>query len=248
MRYLLKLTYDGTAYRGWQIQPNAPTVQGVLNDVLALILGAPIETTGCGRTDAGVHASVFYAHFDAEDVISEKFIPRANFLLPMDIRVHEVYAVSSNFNARFDAMSRSYEYVVNFSQNPFIAKYALFLSKKPDFAVMNKAAQKLMEYDSFASFSKTGTDHKTMFCKITKAEWREYEHDIWKFHITSDRFLRGMVRAIVGTLLDLGWDKIKEHDVVKIIESNDRSKAGESVAAHGLFLSDVTYHKIINQR
>lgn len=241
MRYLLKLSYDGTRYHGWQIQPNSMTVQGTLNEVLTNILEVPTETIGCGRTDTGVHALVFYAQFDYIKELEEKFIMRVNFLLPDDIRIHSMQKVRSDFNARFDAQSRSYEYVTNYTLNPFIAKYALLLHKKPNFAAMNQAALQLLKYKSFASFSKTGATNKTDFCNITEAEWREHEQGIWKFHITSDRFLRGMVRAIVGTLLNIGFEKITELDFIKIIEGNNRILAGESVAAHGLFLTDVQY-------
>jgi tRNA pseudouridine38-40 synthase len=241
MRYLLKLTYNGTLYHGWQMQPNAVTVQGVLNEMLSQIFDVAVPTVGCGRTDTGVHARMFYVHFDNENELHENFLGRLNFLLPHDIRVHEVYRVAPDFNARYEALSRSYEYCVNFVADPFIDKYSLLLHKKPDFELMNKSAIKLLDHNIFTSFSKSGGDNKTDICKITEAEWRPYEKDTWKFYITADRFLRGMVRAIVGTLLLLGYGKISEEDFIHIIESKDRAKAGESVAPYGLFLCDVKY-------
>lgn len=243
MRYLLKLAYDGTRYHGWQLQPNAVTVQGVLNEMLSQIFESPVPTVGCGRTDTGVHARMFYVHFDHENELHVNFLGRLNFLLPRDIRVHAVYHAADDFNARYDALSRSYEYIVNFIPDPFIDKYSLFLHKKPNFELMNKAAGKLLNHTIFTSFSKSGGDNKTDLCKITEAEWRPYQKDTWKFYITADRFLRGMVRAIVGTLLLLGSGKISEEEFVHIIESKDRAKAGESVAPYGLFLCDVQYPK-----
>ncbi len=240
MRYLAELNYDGTNYHGWQVQPNAKTVQGVLNHVLSEISLVHVESTGCGRTDTGVHARKFYAHFDLP-LVPANFVRRANILLPADIRIQKLYAVGDEFNARFDALSRSYEYSVNFKPDPFIYKYVLLLYNKPDFEAMNKAAAKLMDYITFSSFSKTGADNRTDKCKITEAAWRIHEDGVWKFHITSDRFLRGMVRAIVGTLLLVGFDKINLADFTSIIENYDRSTAGESVAAHGLALTDVVY-------
>ncbi len=246
MRYLLKLTYDGTAYHGWQIQTNAVSVQGELQSVLTEILDKPIETVGCGRTDTGVHASMYFAQFDAEDELGDRFMLRANFMLPADIRLLTIQQVPETFNARFDARSRSYEYILNFVSNPFTYKYSLLLYNQPNFQLMNEAASILLNHSTFTSFSKSGSDQKTDRCKITIAEWRPYQDGIWKFHISADRFLRGMVRAIVGTLLDVGYGKISIENFNEIIESKDRTKAGASVAAHALFLCDIQYptHKL----
>ncbi len=241
MRYLLKITYDGSSYHGWQLQPNASTVQGMINQALSEIFAKQADTLGCGRTDTGVHARMFYAQFDHETQLGPLLVGRLNFLLPKDIRIYEIYKVAPDFNARFDALSRTYEYNVHFHPNPFIYKYSLLLHQAPDFMLMNKAALRLLEYDLFTSFSKRGGDNKTDKCKVTEALWMKNENDNWKFRITADRFLRGMVRAIVGTLLLLGYGKITEEDFIHILEMHDRAGAGESVAAHGLFLHEVRY-------
>lgn len=240
MRYLLKLCYDGTLYHGWQVQPNATTVQGVIHNMMEEVFHAPIEITGCGRTDTGVHASLYYAHFDCE-ALPENFIRRGNFLLPPDIRLLDCIPVNHTFHARFDAISRSYEYTVTFKPSPFIYKYALLLYRKPDFNLMNEAAALLLPHDNFGCFGKTGADNKTDICRITKAQWEPHENDNWKFHITSDRFLRGMVRAIVGTLLDVGYGKLSIPEFIEILRSGDRNLAGESVEACGLSLCAVRY-------
>jgi tRNA pseudouridine38-40 synthase len=243
MRYVIQLAYDGARYHGWQVQPGLITVQGVIQDLLSDFLNSPIDVTGCGRTDAGVHASMFFAHFDTEEELTIKFIPRANFYLPPDIRVQHIFNAGGDFNVRFDALSRSYEYSVHFTPDPFRSRYSLWLHHQPDFDRMNAAAEKLLDYTTFTSFSRTGGDNKTDICKVTEAVWRQHSPNIWKFHITADRFLRGMVRAIVGTLLDLGTGRITENDFITIIEAADRTKAGESAEAHGLFLCDVRYPK-----
>ncbi len=245
MRYLLHLSYDGTAYHGWQIQPNANTVQGAIQDALFEIFNIRVDTMGCGRTDTGVHASSYYAHFDLDTPLVPNFIKRANIILPLDIRLNSIYEVPSDFNARFAAKSRSYEYRLYFAPDPFRYKYALMLFNKPDFDAMNEAAQSLLSFTEFSSFSKTGADNKTDYCKITEAVWRQHSNEEWKFHITSDRFLRGMVRTIVGTLLLLGNQKITLNDFIQIIESKNRSNAGESVAAHALFLCDIQYDETV---
>jgi tRNA pseudouridine38-40 synthase len=241
MRYLLRISYDGTNYHGWQIQANAVSVQAVMNEALSIIFSRPMETLGCGRTDTGVHARIFYLHFDTDSLLDEKFIGHLNFLLPKDIRAYEVFLVNDDFSARFDAVSRSYEYHVHLIPNPFIYKYSLLLHKKPDFKLMNMAAENLLLHTIYTSFSKTGGDNKTDICKITEAEWKVSDNETGVFHISANRFLRGMVRAIVGTLLQLGYGKIDTDEFLAIIESKDRKRAGESVAPYALFLCNVKY-------
>lgn len=243
-RYFIELAYNGTAYHGWQIQKNAVSVQEVLNKALSIVLRQPVETLGCGRTDAGVHATQLYAHFDLADAgltqPGSKFITSVNALLPCDISVKKVIAVTENAHARFDATLRSYEYHLHFFKDPFKYGYSLLQLDRPDVELMNQAAQILFEYQDFSCFSKSNTQTVTNNCKITRAEW------IWKdeslvFHISADRFLRNMVRAIVGTLLLVGKKQILPDDVKLIIESKNRSNAGTSVPACGLYLTEVKY-------
>ena len=246
-RYFIKLSYDGTNYHGWQIQPNATTVQEVLNNVLSTILRQDIETTGCGRTDTGVHASEFYAHFDADAIahglstMDYSIILRSvNAVLPHDIAAKRIFPMATDAHARFDAVSRSYEYHIHFEKDPFKNGYSWELRDQPDIDLMNEAALIIMEHTDFSCFSKSNTQVKTNICKITRAEWVSKDSGI-AFHITADRFLRNMVRAIVGTLLLVGKKEIEPDDVRKIIESKNRSMAGMSVPACGLFLTEVKY-------
>ena len=240
----MELAYNGTAYHGWQIQKNAVSVQEVLNKALSIVLRQPVETLGCGRTDAGVHAKQLYAHFDFPDAgltqQGSKFITSVNALLPYDITIKRVIAVAESAHARFDATLRSYEYHLHFFKDPFKHGYSWLLLDKPDIDLMNQAAQILFEYQDFSCFSKSNTQTFTNNCRITRAEW------IWKdeklvFYISADRFLRNMVRAIVGTLLLVGKKQITPDDVKLIIESKNRSNAGTSVPACGLYLTEVKY-------
>jgi tRNA pseudouridine38-40 synthase len=248
-RYFIELSYDGTNYHGWQIQPNATSVQEVLNKSLSVVLRGPIETTGCGRTDTGVHAREFFAHFDAEKSIDhgswtmdkcENIVRSVNGLLPKDIAIKKVFPVAENAHARFDATLRSYEYHIHFNKDPFKTGYSWELRDRPDIELMNKAASIIMEYTDFGCFSKSNTQVKTNICKIARAEWAAKDEGI-VFHISADRFLRNMVRAIVGTLIMVGKQEIKPEDVRAIIESKNRSKAGTSVPACGLYLAEVKY-------
>ncbi|MFC0518800.1 tRNA pseudouridine(38-40) synthase TruA [Mucilaginibacter angelicae] len=249
-RYFIELAYNGTAYHGWQIQQNAVSVQELLNKALGTILRQPIETTGCGRTDTGVHAKEFFAHFDAPQppeggvsvLESSPFRGRGglNALLPPDIAIKNIIPVHADAHARFDATSRSYQYHIHFNKDPFLQEASWQLRDVPDLVLMNRAAAIMMEYIDFSCFSKSNTQVKTNNCKITRAEWIKTEDGI-VFHITADRFLRNMVRAIVGTLMMVGREEMKPEGIREIIESKNRSNAGTSVPACGLYLTEVKY-------
>lgn len=244
-RYFIELSYDGTRYHGWQIQPNALSVQEVLNKALSIVLRQPIETLGCGRTDTGVHAKEFFAHFDWETMdhgpsTMDKIIRSLNSVLPTDIAVKCIKAVTTDAHARFDATLRSYQYHIHFQKDPFKEGYSWLIRDLPDIALMNKAAAIIKEYTDFGCFSKSNTQVFTNNCKITRAEWVQTENGI-VFHISADRFLRNMVRAIVGTLLMVGRKEIEPEGVRAIIESKNRGNAGTSVPACGLYLTEVKY-------
>jgi tRNA pseudouridine38-40 synthase len=246
-RYFIELSYDGTHYHGWQLQPNAVSIQEVLNKAFSTILRQPIYTTGCGRTDAGVHASQFFAHFDVKPVDDEpwtmdyeKVLRSVNYLLPKDIAIKQIFPVAADANARFDAIQRSYQYHIHFHKDPFKTGYSWMLRDRPDITLMNKAADIIREYTDFSCFSKSNTQVKTNNCKITRAEWVETEGGI-VFHISADRFLRNMVRAIVGTLIMVGRKQIEPDAVREIIASKNRGNAGTSVPADGLYLTEVRY-------
>jgi len=241
-RYFIQLRFKGTRYHGWQIQPNAATVQKVVEKALTTLLRESIAVTGAGRTDTGVHASFFMAHFDStnREVDNTDFIYKLNGFLPVDIAVHSIRKVPDNAHARFDAVSRTYKYYISRKKNPFKEDTAYRYLNPLDIKKMNEAAQILFEYNDFTSFSKLHTQVKTHRCKILEAEWKE-EDTMLVFTIKADRFLRNMVRAIVGTLLEVGKGKVDNKNFRKIIETKDRGKAGTSVPAHGLFLVDIAY-------
>ena len=241
-RYYIQLSYKGTNYVGWQFQPNGLSVQQCLEKAFSVILREDIKITGAGRTDAGVHAKFFIAHFDSENPLIDesKVVYSLNNYLDQDISVRRIYRVNDNAHARFDAISRSYEYRLCLVKDPFEREFSYFVKSTPDIDLMNQAVKILYEYSDFTSFSKLHTDVKTNNCRISFAEWSR-EGNIIIFRITADRFLRNMVRAIVGTLLDVGNGKISIDDLRKIIESKDRSAAGYSVPAHGLYLVDIKY-------
>ncbi|MGN8072306.1 tRNA pseudouridine(38-40) synthase TruA [Mucilaginibacter sp. SG564] len=268
-RYFIELAYDGTHYHGWQIQQNAISVQELLNKALATILRQPVETTGCGRTDTGVHAREFFAHFDVEvhspltidDSLktneSESMnhglstidyglkVRGLNSLLPPDIAIKNIIPVHAEAHARFDATQRSYQYHIHFQKDPFLHGYSWLVRDVPDTVLMNQAAGIIMEYTDFSCFSKSNTQVKTNNCKITRAEWVKTERGI-VFHISADRFLRNMVRAIVGTLIMVGRHEIEPETVRAIIESKNRSNAGTSVPACGLYLTEVKYPFLVS--
>jgi tRNA pseudouridine38-40 synthase len=242
-RYFIKLSFKGTHYHGWQVQLNSTTVQGILNRDLSIILGKKIETTGAGRTDTGVHAKVFYAHFDSErDNLHQdpNLIFKINGKLPKDIAIHEILKVKDDAHARYNAISRTYEYHITRIKDPFLTDLAHYIYGELDFEAMKSATALLLNVSDFTSFSKVDTDVKTNICKISRADW-EIDKEKIVFTITADRFLRDMVRAIMGTMLDIGFGRIKPEDLTVIINKKDRSAAGASVPAKGLFLVDVQY-------
>lgn len=245
MRYFIYLSYDGHSYHGWQIQPNADTVQEQLNKALSTFLRRPVETMGAGRTDAGVNASMMVAHFDHDTKLTtvelEQLQYRLNRILPPDIAIQRVVPVTDEAHARFSATSRTYHYYVYTAKSPFRRHYAMHLPYAVDFAAMNHAAQMLLATTDFTSFSKLHTDVKTNICHVTQAYWEQTEDGLWRFTITADRFLRNMVRAVVGTLLDVGRGRLNEQDMARIISQKDRCAAGDSVMGEALFLADISY-------
>ena len=241
MRYFIEFSYFGKHYHGWQKQPNAITVQGVMEDAMTKLLRIELILMGAGRTDAGVHAKQMFAHFDAEKINDiEDFIYRLNAFLPDDISVEKIFEVADEAHARFDATERTYEYWVLQEKNPFLIDAAHYVKQSLNVAKMNEVAELLLEHDNFECFSKSNTDVKTYLCDVKKAAWVE-KNDMLVFIITADRFLRNMVRAIVGTLLEVGLNKIGVADVKTILKNKDRSQAGPSVPAKGLYLTKVTY-------
>lgn len=242
MRYFITISYDGTNYHGWQLQPGADSVQARINDALSKLLGGGVECVGAGRTDAGVHASMMVAHFDTErELDCEQFAFRLNRIVPRDIAIQRVERVSADLHARFSATSRTYNYYVYTRKNPYRRHYAVQLHFEPDYAAMNDAAQVLLETEDFTSFSKVNNDQKTNICSVTRAEWVQVEGDLWRFEITANRFLRNMVRAVVGTLLEVGRGKMSKEEFCRVISRKDRCSAGESVPGNALFLVDIKY-------
>ena len=241
-RYFIYCSYKGTAYHGWQVQPNGISIQEVLSAALSTILRTTIEITGAGRTDTGVHARMMVAHFDVEEKLPDinHFTSKLNSLLPCDIAVSIIREVQPDVHARFDAISRKYEYHVVTAKNVFKTGFAARLNENLNFELMNQAAAVLKEYTDFTSFSKLHTDVKTNICDIRHAEWTENDGE-WIFTIEADRFLRNMVRAIVGTLFEVGRKKMSIEEFRCVIEAQDRCKAGVSVPANGLYLIEILY-------
>lgn len=241
MRYFIELSYNGKNYHGWQIQPDAVSVQEKLNYAISTIFQENIQVVGAGRTDTGVHASQMFAHFDIDKKLDDKVIFKLNSILPHDIAVHDVFLVDDNKHARFGATSRSYEYKIWLGRNPFLLDFSWQIhSQKPNINLMNEAAKLLLEYTDFQTFSKVKTEVYTFNCDVTEAIWIQTQNEL-TFHISANRFLRNMVRAIVGTLLDVGLGKLSVSDFRQIIESKNRSNAGLSVPAKGLFLTNIKY-------
>lgn len=241
-RYFIYFSYDGAAYHGWQVQPNAVTVQQVLEEALATLMRAPVPLVGAGRTDAGVNAECMVAHADFPcEVDAAHIVYKLNRLLPPDIAVSDVRRVKDDAHARFDAISRRYCYRVVTAKSPFSRRYAMRVPKDIDFDAMNSAAALLGEYTDFTSFSKLHTDVKTNNCKVTHAAWRRVGENEWVFEIEADRFLRNMVRAIVGTLLLVGRGKLDIDGFRKVIEKKARGEAGDSAMGEALFLVGVEY-------
>jgi tRNA pseudouridine38-40 synthase len=241
LRYFIELSYNGKNYHGWQIQPDAISVQEKLNDAISTIFQEKIQVVGAGRTDSGVHASQMFAHFDIEKELKGNVVFKLNSILPNDIAVLQVFIVDAEKHARFDATSRSYEYKICLGRNPFLLDFSWQIhSQRPDVNLMNEAAKLLLEFTDFQTFSKVKTDVYTFNCDVTEAFWELNDNEL-TFHISANRFLRNMVRAIVGTLVDVGSGKITIDDFRNIIESKNRSNAGLSVPAKGLFLTQIKY-------
>ncbi len=241
-RYFIYLSYDGAAYHGWQVQPNGVTVQQRLEEALSTLLRSDVQVVGAGRTDAGVNAASMVAHADFPSPVDcGQLVYKLNKILPPDIAVSSVRRVKDSAHARFDALSRLYHYRVVTCKSPFARKYACRVHPDTDFALMNEAAATLLEYTDFTSFSKLHTDVKTNNCKVTKAQWRCVGENEWVFEIEADRFLRNMVRAIVGTLLLVGRGKITIDGFRSIIEKKERGEAGDSAMGEALFLAAVKY-------
>ncbi|MBO5794943.1 MAG: tRNA pseudouridine(38-40) synthase TruA [Bacteroidaceae bacterium] len=242
MRYFITFSYDGTAYHGWQIQPHSLSVQEELQKAMSILLRKPMEVVGAGRTDTGVHARKMVAHFDYdEEVDCPQLVYKLNKLLPRDIAVQQVEPVAEDLHARFSAKSRTYHYFVHMGKNPFLRSYSWQVYGNIDFELMNQAASVLMEYKDFTSFSKVNTDTKTNDCTITEAHWDRVGEDQWCFTITANRFLRNMVRAIVGTLMEVGRGRMTIEQLRRVIDAKDRCCAGDSVPGNALFLVQVKY-------
>lgn len=235
MRYFLELSYNGTEYHGWQNQPNAISVQEVIEKALSTLLNTNISIVGAGRTDAGVHAKQMFAHFETNQVI-DNLVYKLNSFLPKDIAIHNLFEVKTNSHARFDALSRTYLYRIATKKNVFNFNNAYFVKQELDLEKMNKASKVLFEYIDFQCFSKTNTDVKTFNCKVMQAEWNKVEDEI-HFKVKADRFLRNMVRAIVGTMVNIGLGKIEVEALHDIIQSKNRSEAGFSGACSRFVLN-----------
>lgn len=242
-RYFIALQYDGSNYHGWQVQENAHSVQAEINKALSTFLQQDIMITGAGRTDTGVHAKQMYAHFDLEkEIDSQQLHFKLNALLPFDIACDAVFQVPEDTHARFSAISRTYEYWITQQKDPFLQNKAWYFTADLDLDLMNQGAAELLKHTDFSCFSKSHTDTFTNDCDLMFAEWKQ-SGNILVLTIQANRFLRNMVRAIVGTLIDLGQKKISINDLKQIIESKDRSNAGISVPAHGLYLVAIDYPK-----
>ena len=242
MRYFVTFSYDGARYHGWQIQPNGDSVQARLQEALSTLLRQEIGVTGAGRTDAGVHARMMVAHFDCDSELDcPQLAYKLNRLLPYDIAVEKVEPVGDEMHARFSATSRTYHYYIHTVKDPFQRAYSCELHYPLDFAKMNEAGQLLMGYDDFGAFCKAGADVKTTLCRVTEARWIQTSPSTWYFRITANRFLRNMVRAVVGTMIDVGRGRLSLDEFCKVIEGKRRTEAGESMPANALFLENITY-------
>jgi len=240
LRYFLEISFNGGAYHGWQMQKDAITVQQVLSEYIGIQLGEPVKCEGCGRTDAGVHARKYLLHFDSEHQLTADFTGKLNSFLPADIRVNKIYRNLKKIHARWDALSRTYEYVISKGKDPFRQGLATVSYESFDIGLMNEACRLLMKYEDFTTFSKTKGSQKSALCKIIYAQWTE-DSQSYVFRITANRFLRGMVRLLVGTLLQVGSGKISPEEFEAIIGARDRKLSGKSVAACGLYFTDVKF-------
>ena len=241
-RFFIYLAYDGTAYHGWQTQPNAVSVQENIEEAMSKVMRREVSIVGAGRTDSGVHAKLMVAHFDADEAIDGSWLTqKLNRMLPPDIAIFRIEPVDAELHARFSAKARTYHYFVSTEKSPFQRHYSFRPRFALDFSLMNEAAKKLLEVEDFTSFSKLHTDTKTNNCCVSKAEWVEVEPSLWRFEITADRFLRNMVRAIVGTLFEVGRGNMSIDEFCDVIDKRNRCSAGESVAGNALFLVDIKY-------
>lgn len=241
-RYFIRLSYDGSNYHGWQIQPNGNSVQEEIQKALTTLLRFNVEIVGAGRTDAGVHARDMAAHFDVQDPIDGKQLAyRMNRILPRDIAIQGIEEVAGDLHARFSAVSRTYHYYIHTQKDPFLQRHSCELHYELDFGLMNEAACHLLNVDDFKAFCKSHTDVKTTLCNVTEASWVQLSGHSWYFEITANRFLRNMVRAVVGTLIEVGRGRITVEDFDSIVAGRQRTQAGESMPAHALFLEKVRY-------
>lgn len=242
MRYKIELSYKGTNFHGWQIQKNATSIQGELERVFSMVLKEKITITGAGRTDTGVHAKFYVAHFDSSKKIEapQQLANKFNKILSKDIAIFKIQKVADNFHSRFDATSRTYEYHIHLQKNPFLNEQSVFLYWKPDVYLMNQACKILFDYEDFTSFAKLHAGTNNNICKMYHAQWQLTDNKL-VFTIKANRFLRNMVRSIVGTLLDVGRHKITIEQFREIIEGKNRSLAGQSVPPHGLYLTEIKY-------
>jgi tRNA pseudouridine38-40 synthase len=244
MRYFIWFGYDGTHYHGWQIQPNGVTVQSELERCLSLLMREKVSVTGAGRTDAGVHARRMAAHFDTlQELDGALLVKKLNGLLHEDIAVYSIERVADDLHARFSATSRTYHYYIHTHKSPFLNQYSLEIHYQLDYALMNEAGRVLTEYEDFGAFCKAGSDVKTTLCKVTQAQWIQTSPTEWYFEITANRFLRNMVRAVVGTLVEVGRGRMSLEEFRQVIEGKKRTQAGESMPAKALFLEEVRYEK-----
>lgn len=243
MRYFITFSYDGSNYHGWQIQPNGNSVQAELQRALTILLRRETTVVGAGRTDAGVHARMMVAHFDTETALEDcrQTVYRLNRILPRDISVSRVEQVAEDMHARFSATSRTYRYYIHTRKDPFCRAYSCELHYELDFEAMNEAAAVLMEYEDFGAFCKSHADVKTTLCHVTAARWHRTSDHSWYFEITANRFLRNMVRAVVGTLIDVGRHRLTIDDFRCVVEGRHRTEAGESMPGGALFLEDIRY-------
>ena len=248
-RYFVELAYKGTTFHGWQVQQNALSVQEELNKALAILCKFPVETLGCGRTDTGVHASQFFAHFDLAEIIADLsvFTFRLNAIIAHDIVIFQMLAVADDAHARFDATLRSYSYYIARVKNPFLQELTWLWTQEMNIPLMNVAADLLLTHENYGCFNKSGGQQFTTKCTIAEARWME-EGDVVRFTISANRFLRGMVRAIVGTMLEVGKEKRSIDNFKNLLLSEDRTLAGQAVPAQGLFLEEVKYPYIISNR
>lgn len=244
MRYFAELSYKGTAYCGWQRQPSAPSVQQTIEEALSTILRESVEIVGAGRTDTGVHAAFYVAHFDTSHPIANPayFVYHLNALLPEDIAFGRIYEVDSEAHARFDATEREYRYYIEPRKNPFTRATSWQLTTPLDVNAMNRAAKVLLTTEDFTTFAKLGSNNTNNICHIFRAEWIEIECGMLVFVFRANRFLRNMVRAVVGTLVDVGRGKITPEEFADIVASRNLSRSSSSAPAAGLFLTDVSYN------